>query len=916
VCQVVKPRISKRLIASLLLVIVTGFASAQTQKFVLVLHGGWPKLADNEIADQQIENAFGSDRDLHIQIFNEYRDEKRLGAADHQFMQYLGQKYSGQRIDLIVTVSPIALWLLLHEGQSLWPNVPVVFCTIDRRMLPEHLPGNVFGVANFVDAAGTVDLALRLQPGLNRIYYVVGTSEWEQFLRRAAEKDFQYFAGRITIEYLDHFSLAELLTSVSQLPSHSAIFYQEFNKDVDGRTYFPLKVCTEVSVSSNVPTYAPFPSSMGYGVVGGNMTDIEGGNEKAARMALRILRGERLTTQVEDAPPSRPIVDWRQLRRWQFQESSLPAGTIVEFREPTLWQRYKWYISIALALLAIQFLQIIKLRMEAKRRKRSESELAERLQFETLLARIASSFSIAKTGDLNDPILAGLRGIHDFFDVTLASIWQGQLQSNTMVRTHVWPQDAALRISVTPEQLPDTVARVTRGETVQFANEAEMASLKDREAFRDAGIKSFLAISLRCDENTIRVLSLINTSKATVWRPDIVSRLHMIADILGHVLVRQSVTEALQESEVVKGSILESLQNNVCVIDSEGVIIEVNRGWEDFAAANSKLGRFALGLGANYLEICRKSHDTKEAMEALTGILSVLDGSRHFFEMEYACHSPTQQRWFRMTVIELPLPKGGAVISHFDITQQRITQIDRDRIQEEMVQLHRATEMGQLVASLAHELAQPLAAVLSNAQAAVRLANQPTPDLPEIQAALSDIIEDDQRARAVLNNVRTTLKRHALTPHVVNLNEIVESVVLMIKSSAQLHGIQLQSILSKDAVLVQGDEVPLQQVLLNLVNNAMDAMSQLPIERRVMTLKTSVNMQGKSGLLVVKDQGSGIPEDVKSKLFQPFTTTKDDGLGMGLAICHTILQTLGGSIELQNNTELGATFEVVLPLAA
>jgi C4-dicarboxylate-specific signal transduction histidine kinase len=277
-------------------------------------------------------------------------------------------------------------------------------------------------------------------------------------------------------------------------------------------------------------------------------------------------------------------------------------------------------------------------------------------------------------------------------------------------------------------------------------------------------------------------------------------------------------------------------------------------------------------------------------MESLRGIQSVLSGSRQIFEMEYACHSPSERRWFRMTVMRLPRSSGGALIIHFDITRQKLAELERERMQEETAQLHRATEMGQLVASLAHELAQPLGAVLGNAQAAARLAARPDPDIVEIQSALADIIEDDQRARAVLNNVRAILRKHAVTPHKVNLNEIVENVTLMVRSSAQLRGVQLRSVLSEDAVMVQGDEVPLQQVLLNLVNNAMDAMSQVPVERRVLTLK--------------------------AKLFQPFFTTKGEGLGMGLAICHTILQTLGGSIELQTHSEPGATFQVVLPLAA
>jgi C4-dicarboxylate-specific signal transduction histidine kinase len=115
---------------------------------------------------------------------------------------------------------------------------------------------------------------------------------------------------------------------------------------------------------------------------------------------------------------------------------------------------------------------------------------------------------------------------------------------------------------------------------------------------------------------------------------------------------------------------------------------------------------------------------------------------------------------------------------------------------------------------------------------------------------------------------------------------------------------------------VQGDEVPLQQVLLNLVLNAMDAMANLPADRKMLTLKTFVQSANASGLMVVEDEGPGVPDGVKAKLFTPFFTTKDEGLGMGLSICATILRSFGGSIDFQNRPERGATFQVELPLAS
>jgi C4-dicarboxylate-specific signal transduction histidine kinase len=229
--------------------------------------------------------------------------------------------------------------------------------------------------------------------------------------------------------------------------------------------------------------------------------------------------------------------------------------------------------------------------------------------------------------------------------------------------------------------------------------------------------------------------------------------------------------------------------------------------------------------------------------------------------------------------------------------------------------MNRAAEIGQLAASLAHELAQPLAAVLSNAQAASRLAMSKPLDLDEIKSALADIIEDDQRACAVLNNMRSILGKHTVAPHEVNLNEIVEDAILLVRSSALMRGIHLEAVLSPKPVLVQGDEIPLQQVLLNLIINAMDAMAQSSGETKVLTVRTSVQNGDAHGLLVVEDEGTGIPEELRARLFTPFFTTKKEGLGMGLAICCTILTNLGGTIDFQNRPERGAAFRVALPLA-
>ncbi|WP_198137540.1 ATP-binding protein [Terriglobus sp. TAA 43] len=378
---------------------------------------------------------------------------------------------------------------------------------------------------------------------------------------------------------------------------------------------------------------------------------------------------------------------------------------------------------------------------------------------------------------------------------------------------------------------------------------------------------------------------------------------------------RRHASEALHDSEVLKEAVLNLIQGDVAVLDRYGVILEVNRRWTEFSERTDIPSPTDVKVGTNYLRAPRKDVGREEASTVLAGVQDVLDGSRNTFESECSCSSPVETRWFRITAVQLSRPSGGALVIHFDITECKRAELERKQLQEEAAFLNRATEMGQLAATLAHELAQPMAAILTNAQAALRIASKAEPDLAEICAALHDVVEDDQRARTVLNNVRALLKKQPVTLHKISLNKVVTDVTLMIRSLAQAHSIQIETALPTEDVYAFGDEIPLQQVLLNLATNAIDAMSEAPIERRILTLRLAVHAAVNNASIMVEDQGPGVRTAIRESLFQPFVTTKKDGLGMGLAICRRILDTLGGSIELQDSAAGGATFQVDLPLA-
>jgi C4-dicarboxylate-specific signal transduction histidine kinase len=230
---------------------------------------------------------------------------------------------------------------------------------------------------------------------------------------------------------------------------------------------------------------------------------------------------------------------------------------------------------------------------------------------------------------------------------------------------------------------------------------------------------------------------------------------------------------------------------------------------------------------------------------------------------------------------------------------------------EELSHMTRVATMGELTASLAHEINQPLAAILSNAQAAQRLLALEEKDWEEIREILADIAADDLRAGEVIRRMRTLLRKGESYPTVLDMNDLVAEVLGLVRGEMILHNVSLSLELSPELLLVHGDRVQLQQVLLNLVVNALDAMKETSGRSRKLIVRTQA--AGRSSEISVQDSGAGVPIDKLEQVFEPFVTTKPHGLGLGLSICRSIIQAHGGHIGFRNDPNRGAIFWFTLP---
>ena len=412
------------LLLALAVAMLPGFAHARQN--VLLVFDEDKDLPGLAIINRSLREVFRSEMKDDVQLYSESLQISQFKDDGYYEMlhDYFRRKYAGKRLDLIVAVLEPSLDFIQRYGKDLFPGVPVVVCGADASDVDgKALPDNVTGVLVKRTFAPTLDLALRLQPDTRNVFIVGGTARFDRQIQAIARRDLQPFEPRVSITWLTALPMNELLQTVAQLPKHSVIYYLTLFADSAGSTFIPHEALSRITRAANVPVYVSVDQFVGLGAVGGHVYSLSTHGEQAAQIGVRILRGE--------APSAIPLValtahtnmfDWRQLRRWGLDERLLPTDSVVEFRNPSVWDLYKWYIVIGFILFALQTALVGGLlvsraqrrradiaREESEQRRRRAEEEAQRQRDElahalrvTTLGELTASFA----HELNQPLAA------------------------------------------------------------------------------------------------------------------------------------------------------------------------------------------------------------------------------------------------------------------------------------------------------------------------------------------------------------------------------------------------------------------------------------------------------------------------------------------------------------------------------
>jgi PAS domain S-box-containing protein len=428
--------------------------------------------------------------------------------------------------------------------------------------------------------------------------------------------------------------------------------------------------------------------------------------------------------------------------------------------------------------------------------------------------------------------------------------------------------------------------------------------VSDKEWARREGMISFAGYPLLVEGRTVGVIAMFARQSLD---QDTIEALESVAPVIAQGVERKRTEGTLRDTQRLIQAIFDNSSAVIHVQDLNGHFVLVNRKFEEVVGLRSQevLGKTSFDLfplnAAAYDAGDRHVIETGSALET-EEVFTTDRGDRVFLTSKSLLSDETGKPYALFGISA-------------EITERKKAEADLREMQAELAHLNRVMTVGELAASIAHEINQPLAAIVWNANAALRWLALDPPNLARAHDSAELIIRDGDRASQVIARIRALLKKTPPSKTLLEVNEFINEVVALTQPEMVQHSIHFRAVLANDLPKVPGDRIQLQQVLLNLIVNAVEAMLGIEERERALLITSgSFNVDGVR--IAVTDNGPGIDPQTVDHVFDAFSTTKPQGMGMGLTISRSIIEAHGGRLWTEANDQYGATFQFTLPIAA
>ena len=597
---------------------------------------------------------------------------------------------------------------------------------------------------------------------------------------------------------------------------------------------------------------------------------------------------------------------------------------------------------------------VVGLLLRRATRIRARFALEDRLQFERLLADLSAGLIHIAARDIDAALEGGLRQVGAFLGTDRGTLDEYVHGAPGLRMSWTAPGIEPLPpVLANADRFPWTVEALQRGEVVRFSRLDELPSgaAIDGASYRAVGTRSHVSLPLRASGPVLGALSFDSVRAECPWPDDLVERLRLLSEVFAGALERKRM-----ESLLTQRLRFEALLASLSVALSKVSATEVDRFDQEVERSLRKVADFLEVDRGGLIEFPRGSRGPARSwaieerldVDEFPWTTARLRGGDAvgFAQLEELPAEAAVDRQSYLTLrvksqVAVPLPVGRLVVGGLvfstvgaertwpaEVMEQlhllrevfantlarRQAELEAQRLRQDLAHIGRVSAMGELTASLAHELNQPLTAILNNAQAAQLLLAAKVVNLETIGQILDDIVADDKRAANVIHGLRALLKRGDPEHAALDLNEVISDMARLVTSDAMVRGVPIGLELAADLPRVRGDRIQLQQVVLNLVLNGLEAMPESSAGDRTLLIRTARDGAG-AVRVEVQDAGGGFDDTDADRMFHPLYTTKAQGLGMGLAIVRTIVEAHGGRLTAANNERGGATFQFTVAVA-